>query len=249
MIDSPFVVFAIALLVQWGAAYAGDFLGKRIRPIEAKERDDLDTVLTATLTLFALIVGFTFSMAVTRYDLRKTYEEAEANAIGTEYLRADLLPAEDGTRLRALLRTYVDQRILFFLGKEQQIKDTGPKAERLQAELWSTVVHVSSAQPTPIVALVVGGMNDVLNAQGYTQAAWSNRIPFAAWTLMGLIAIFANLLLGYRERSSGRLAPFVLPVITSIAFFLIADIDSPNGGVIHVAPQNLILTSQSMKAP
>jgi hypothetical protein len=241
MIDSPFVVFAIALLVQWGAAYAGDFLGKRIRPIEAKERDDLDTVLTATLTLFALIVGFTFSMAVTRYDLRKTYEEAEANAIGTEYLRADLLPAEDGTRLRALLRTYVDQRILFFLGKEQQIKDTGPKAERLQAELWSTVVHVSSAQPTPIVALVVGGMNDVLNAQGYTQAAWSNRIPFAAWTLMGLIAIFANLLLGYRERSSGRLAPFVLPVITSIAFFLIADID--------VAPQNLILTSQSMKAP
>jgi hypothetical protein len=57
------------------------------------------------LTLFALIVGFTFSMAVTRYDLRKNYEEAEANAIGTEYLRADLLPTEDGTRVRALLRT------------------------------------------------------------------------------------------------------------------------------------------------
>jgi hypothetical protein len=188
-------------------------------------------------------------MAVTRYDLRKNYEEAEANAIGTEYLRADLLPPEDGTRVRALLRTYVNQRILFFLGKEQQIEDTSPKAERLHAELWSTVVHVSSAQPTPIVALVIGGMNDVLNAQGYTQAAWSNRIPFAAWTLMGLIAIFSNLLLGYRERSSGRLAPFVLPVITSIAFFLIADIDSPHGGVIHVAPQNLILTSQSMKAP
>jgi hypothetical protein len=249
MIDSPFFVFCVALLVQWGAAYAGDFLRKRIRPIEAKEREDLDTVLTATLTLFALIVGFTFSMAVTRYDLRKNYEEAEANAIGTEYLRTDLLPAEDGAKVRALLRTYINQRILFYQGKEQRIDAAGAKPEQLQAELWSAVVNVSSTQPTPIVALAVGGMNDVLNAQGYTQAAWSNRIPFAAWTLMGLIAIFSNLLLGYRERSSGPLAPFVLPVITSIAFFLIADIDSPNGGVIHVAPHNLILTSQSMKAP
>lgn len=247
--DNPFVVLCIALLVQWGAAYAGDFLGKRIRPVEAKEREDLDTVLTATLTLFALIVGFTFSMAVTRYDLRKNYEEAEANAIGTEYLRADLLPVEDGAKVRALLRTYVNQRILFYQGREQRIDDTGPKPDRLQAELWSAVVHVSSTQPTPIVALAIGGMNDVLNSQGYTQAAWLNRIPFAAWTLMGLIAIFANLLLGYRERSSGPLAPFVLPVIASIAFFLIADIDSPNGGVIHVAPHNLILASQSMKAP
>ena len=127
MIDSPFVVFCIAVLVQWGAAYAGDFFRKRIRPIEAKEREDLDTVLTATLTLFALIVGFTFSMAVTRYDLRKNYEEAEANAIGTEYLRTDLLPAEDGAKVRALLRTYINQRILFYQGKEQRIDAAGVK--------------------------------------------------------------------------------------------------------------------------
>jgi hypothetical protein len=91
-------------------------------------------------------------------------------------------------------------------------------------------------------------MNDVLNSQGYTQAAWLNRIPVAAWALMQLIAIACNLLLGYKfvARSTGVL--LILPVITSIAFFLIADIDSPRHGVIRVLPQNLILQSQTMKA-
>ena len=249
MIDNPFIVFFVALALQWGAAYAGDVLRKRVRPIETKERQDLDIVLTAALTLFALIIGFSFSMAVTRYDQRKNYEEAEANAIGTEYLRADLLPADDATKVRALLRTYINQRIQFYRGNERQISDTAPKPEQVQAELWSAVAHAAATQPTPVVALAVAGMNDVLNAQGYTLAAWLNRIPMAAWALMGLIAIFSNLLLGYRERSSTKLAPLVLPVMASIAFFLIADIDSPNGGAIHVAPHNLTLTAQSMKAP
>ena len=77
-----------------------------------------------------------------------------------------------------------------------------------------------------VAALAVSGMNDVLNSQGYTQAAWWNRIPVAAWILMGVTAIFSNLLLGYRERRASMLILMVLPVIVSIAFFLIADIDS-----------------------
>ena len=69
---------------------------------------------TATLTLLALIIGFTFSMALNRYDQRKIYEEEEANAIGTEYLRAELLPAADAAKVRTLLLNYLDQRVLFY---------------------------------------------------------------------------------------------------------------------------------------
>jgi hypothetical protein len=98
------------------------------------------------------------------------------------------------------------------------------------------------------MALVLSGMNDVLNSQGYTQAAWPNRIPTLAWMLLGLMAIVSNLLLGYRERSRGLLVLLVLPIVASIAFFLIADIDSPLGGIIRVMPQNLIAVSQSMTA-
>jgi hypothetical protein len=91
-------------------------------------------------------------------------------------------------------------------------------------------------------------MNDVFNSQADTKAAWLNRIPAGAWVLMVLIAIFSNVLLGYRERSSGRIALLILPVIASITFFLIADIDSPYVGVISVVPHNLIATSEAMRA-
>jgi hypothetical protein len=103
ILDHPSLVFLVSLLAQWGAAYTGDVF-RRWRPIGKNEREDFNTVLTATLTLLALIIGFSFSMAVSRYDQRKNYEEAEANAIGTECVRADLLPADDGTKLRELLR-------------------------------------------------------------------------------------------------------------------------------------------------
>ncbi len=125
--------------------------------------------------------------------------------------------------------------------------EAGSDPVKVQNELWSSVVHAAGAQPTPVLALTVSGMNDVFNTRADTQAAWLNRIPTAAWTLMVLIAIFSNLLLGYRDRSSGSVALFVLPVIASIAFFLIADIDSPHLGVISVVPHNLISTSEAMK--
>src|SRR6201997_888225 len=107
-LDSPFTVFAIALIAQAIAAYVGDFLRKRAQSFKQGERHDFNTVQAATLTLLALIIGFTFSMAITRYDQRKALEEAEANAIGTEYLRTSLLPGESGERTRDALRKYLD---------------------------------------------------------------------------------------------------------------------------------------------
>ena len=91
-------------------------------------------------------------------------------------------------------------------------------------------------------------MNDVLNSQGYTQAAWWNRIPPSAWTLMFMIGICCNLLIGYCIRRTGMefIVFLVLTLVVSISFFLIADIDSPRGGIIRVEPQNLMSLSQSL---
>ena len=94
-------------------------------------------------------------------------------------------------------------------------------------------------------------MNDVLNSQGYTQAAYWNRIPTAAWALMAAIAIGCNLLVGYGSHSAkagSKLLP-ILPLIVSIAFMLIADIDSPRHGIIRVRPQNLISLAESLPPP
>jgi hypothetical protein len=241
-------VLVLSFVLLFLAAQVGDFLRNRVLPLNEEVRGDFGVVLGATLTLLALLVGFSFSMAVSRYDQRKNYEEAEANAIGTEYVRADLLPPGDAARVHELLRKYVDQRVLFYTTRNQQkLVRINADTAALQNELWSAILPAAAAQPTPPLALVVSGMNDVLNSQGYTQAAWWNRIPFAAWGLMAAIAICCNLLIGYGAHRTERRLFLIVPVAVSIAFFLISDIDSPRGGMILVAPQNLLSLSQSLR--
>ena len=87
-----------------------------------------------------------------------------------------------------------------------------------------------------MATFVLGGMNDVLNSQGYTQAAWWNRIPTAAWMLLISTAIFCNLLIGYDAPGRNRVLLLILPIALSISLFLIADIDSPRRGIIRVQP-------------
>jgi hypothetical protein len=246
----PSLIFALTFGVLWLTAWVGVLLSKQGRELEADLRDDFGLILAATLTLLALIIGFSFSMATARYDQRKNYEEQEANAIGTEYVRADLLSPVEAGKVRSLLGSYLDQRVLFYtIHDEQELLQISARTVQLQAELWAAVKRAAAEQPTPIVALVISGMNDVLNSQGYTQAAFLNRIPTAAWGLMVIIAICCNLLFGYRLRSKvGAKLLVILPIVTSIAFMLVADIDSPRHGIIRVNPQNLIGLAESLRA-
>lgn len=247
VLDHAFLFFFVTVALQWGAAYVGDLLRRRLAREAEEKREDFDLVRAATLTLLGLIIGFTFQMAITRYDQRKTYEREEANAIGTEYLRADLLPAEDADKVRASLTKYLQQRVLFYtVDDEASLGQIDSETSNLENALWQTVSRAANAKPTQPIALAVAGMNDVFNARGYTQAAWWNRIPLAAWGLMGLIAIAANLILGLGDRKTDAFLMLVLPVVISIAIFLISDIDSPRGGIIRVLPQNLVALSQSL---
>src|SRR5262245_17040387 len=189
-------------------------------------------------------------MAVSRYDQRKNLEWEEANAIGTAYLRADFLPQADAAKTRTLLVSYLEQRLLFYTATDPgELQRIDAKTARLQSELWSAVRAPAAAQPTPVMALVVQGMNDVLNSQGYTLAAWRNRIPYGAWILMSLLAILSSMLVGIgakNEQSAGIL--IILPIVISIALFLIADIDTPRRGIISVIPANLLSLHQSLQA-
>jgi hypothetical protein len=250
IINVPLFLFTLSFIALWLSALFGAFLGKRLRQLEEGQYQDFGVVQGAALTLLGLLIGFTFSMAISRYDLRKNYEEAEANAIGTEYVRADLLPPADAAKVRGLLRSYLDQRVLFYTTRDrQQLRQVNSNTAQLQNQLWSAVNANSAAQPTPMMALAVSGMNDVLNSQGYTQAAWWNRIPLAAWVLLVVIAISCNVLIGYGAHRLSAILFTVLPLAISVSFFLIADIDSPRGGLIRVQPQNLVSLAQSLNSP
>jgi hypothetical protein len=246
--DQPILLLLLSLPFFWVAAGVGIRLRAR-REVSEEVEGDLRFVLGGALTLLGLLIGFTFSMAVGRYDQRKNYEEEEANAIGTEYARAQLLPPADATRLRGLMRDYLDQRILFYTSRDPaQLREIDAQTSRLQSEMWSMVATHAAADPTPVSALVAAGMNDVLNRQGYTQAAWWNRIPVSAWGLLLSMAMFCNLLNGFGtqgRRSSSLL--WILPAVLSVTLFFMADIEAPRGGIILVRPQNLQAVSDSMR--
>src|ERR1017187_5104593 len=153
MLYYPRIFFLFSLLVLWLSAQVGTWLRRR-RPLKDGEREDFNIVEAATLTLLGLIIGFSFSMATTRYDLRKNYEEAEANAIGTEYVRAGLLPAADAAGVRAQLRKYTELRIAFYRTRDhEELMQVDTDTAKLQSEMWSAVEAPAEARPTPVTAL------------------------------------------------------------------------------------------------
>jgi len=245
--NHPVLFCLVSLLLMSLAAWVGAVVLRQKKPMDEATVEDFSVVQSATLTLLALVIGFSLSMAVGRYDQRKNYEEEEANAIGTEYLRTDLLPA-NGAKTRQLLRQYTDLRIQFYTTRDADaLKQVDEDTSRVQNEMWAAVSQPAIGQPNPVVGLAVGGMNDVINSQGYTLAAWRNRIPGSAWMLLFAIGIFCNILLGFGVRMPNVKLLMILPLVVAIAFFLIADIDSPRRGRINVRPQNLETLRTTLK--
>jgi hypothetical protein len=247
LVNYPRPALVVAFLVLWLSAWVGLKLSQRRHGLEESIRPDYGVVLGATLTLLGLIIGFSFSMAIGRYDQRKNYEEEEANAIGTEYLRTDLLPA-NAPQVREMLRRYTDLRIRFYTTRnEDELARIDADTTGIENGMWAGVSQPALTQANPLTALAVSGMNDVINSQGYTSAAWRNRIPGSAWGLLFAIAIFCNAMLGFGIKVPNIKLLTILPLVTAVAFFLIADIDSPRRGTIVVHPLNLEALRDTLK--
>jgi hypothetical protein len=243
LLDHPLLMLVATFVLLWATTRLGTRLQIWRGPLNEERRRDFDIVLGSTLTLLSLIVGFTFSMASSRYDQRKNLEEEEANAIGTVYARADLLPRADAAQIQQLLRGYAALRVRFYTTSDpQHVQDLNRDTLKVQTELWKRMVAAATASPTVISGLVTSAMNDALNSQGYAQAAAWNRIPLAAWVLMYVLGAVATAMIGFRFQVQTRqyVLMLIMPAIVATAFFLIADIDCPGRGTIRVLPVNLI---------
>jgi hypothetical protein len=248
LLDWPLILFFFIFGLLWLSIWAGGRIRIYTHRLPDSLREDFTVVLGSTLTLLGLIIGFTFSMATTRYDLRKSLEAAEANAIGTEYSRLDFLPAEQANQLRPLMRQYTDLRIQFYQARRgSAISGVNAKTDTIGEEMWGLVSRGAKTDPSALTSLAAAGMNEVLDSREFTQAAWWNRIPFSAWALMFLIAVLSNVLLGYGAQGRAFVLSMILPLAVGVCFFLIADIDSPIGGIIRVQPSNLSAVYQSIQ--
>ena len=248
LVDHPIILSLVCFALIASAGWIGHQFRRKSGPIDEDDRSDLSLIVTATLTLLGLIIGFTFSMAVTRYDLRKHCEADEANSIGTEYNRADMLPAADATAIHDLLKEYLGLRIQFYEIRHDRsrLNQVELSRSRIQKRMWDIVAAVGASRSSATFALVVAGMNQVIDNQGYAQAAWWNRIPRAAWILMVAIAVCSNYLVGCNSCKYGKPIYLVLPLAIAISFMLIADIDSPRNGLIFIRPDNLRSLAETM---
>ena len=182
------ILFVILISVE-----CGYWLGKyRRRRHEEEKEASLGTMVGATLGLLAFILAFTFGLAAARFDARRQVLLDEANAIGTTYLRAGMLP-EQRDEIRSLLRTYVDIRLEAV--RSDNIAEGVRRSENLQQQLWAHAVAVGDKNPNSIiVGLFVQSLNEVIDLHAKrVQAGVRSRIPGAIWVSLFAVAPFRSL--------------------------------------------------------
>lgn len=234
----------------FGACETGFRLGGRKN---GAEKTDQGHVLSAMLALLGLLVGFTFSIAVGRHELRRSLVVEEANAIGTEYLRTQMVPEPFRARLADALRRYTDARLALAAAGENEtaIARANALADSLQQQMWATTVEaVPVVQPAAISSLLTAGMNTVIDAASSRRAALEARLPSIAFGSLVLYAAVAASMLGFASgsgRNRSRVGAMILLMLLTLALGLILDLDRPRRGTIKVSQQPLMDLRASMK--
>lgn len=237
---------AAALLVIEGGYRLGRW--RRERTDQEKEAP-VGTAVAAALALLAFLIAFTFGMAASRFEARRSVLLDEVNAIGTAYLRAGLLPEPHRTSVRRLLREYVGIRLA---AVEQGSIEAGARhSEEIHLRLWSEVVAVAEHDPRSIpIGLFIESINDLIDLHTLRLTAASrSRIPITIWTALFSVAAVTFAAMGYyggltRTRRSLASLAVVLPF--AITIWLIADLDRPGGGLLRVSQQPMIDLRNSM---
>ena len=231
-------------------AEVGYRMGFRIpRKDDPAFQSEISGYQAAVLGLLALLLGFTFSMALNHYDLRRSLVIQEANAIETTFLRTSFLPPESRETSRHLLRDYLDLRI----GYDTNAMDQAPILQRtasIQGDLWKQAEMAALRAPTPSTASYITALNEMLDAASTRIAASRVRIPGALWLILTTVSVFGIWAAGFSAGVNRKRALFLtvgLPILITLVLQLITDISTPKGGLIRTDYSSMIDLRASMK--
>ena len=245
-------LFIFILVVVLLSVEGGYRLGKYRRSRREEEKEaPLGTMVGATLGLLAFILAFTFGLAAARFDSRRQVLLDEANAIGTTYLRAGMLP-ERGEQIRGLLRDYVGARLEAV--RSGNVAEGIRRSEDIQQNVWSEAEALGQKNANSIVVgLFVQSLNQMIDLHAERlQAGLRSRIPGAIWLGLFAVAALSLATMGYHAGLSGTrrsLAVFAVAIAFSVVIELIADLDRPQEGVLRVSQQALLDVQRSMAPP
>jgi hypothetical protein len=234
------LVFVATIAVFLLAARGGVLLGARVRTRTGSgEFPEMGTTVGGLLALLGLLLAFTFGMAGERFERRKTLVIEEANAIGTAWLRTDLIPEPSRTQARDALREYTQARLEAVDPSRRE--EALARSERIHVGLWSAAAAAAAAAPTPPVALFVAAVNEVIDMHARRVAAsMRNPIPPTIFGTLYAVAVLVLGALGYsRGLTSDRstVATVVLSFVLAVVILLILDLDRPYEGLLKVSQQ------------
>ncbi len=246
-------VILIVSLLLLALAEAGFRVAQlRHRETTQGHKNQVTGIQTAVLGLLALLLGFTFVMALGRYDSRRNLVLQEANAIGTTYLRASFLPETHRNAVEDLLRRYIDARIpLYDRGTTSaKLRSLEEQSSNLQHELWEHLVAAAKESPSPVTATFIGALNQMIDLDASRLHALRSHVPGAAWLLVLIVSGVGCYVSGYAAGISKARSAFpivLLPLLVAVVVTLISDLDAPRQGLIGISKQPLIDLKQSFE--
>lgn len=219
-------------------------MGKKSQSMSPVEKEGpVGAMVGSTLGLLAIILAFTFNLAASRFDARRLAVLEEANAIGTTWLRARLLPEPNQLEICNLLKEYVDLRIRMVRDGtiQQGLKESGI----LHEKLWQQLKIVTNTSSSPFMAgLFMQSLNQVIDLHGKRVfLGLHNRIPYPIWMALIILEVIGMIGMGYQSGlSATRRSPMMmfLAIAFSSILFLIVDLDRSQEGFLRVSQQALV---------
>jgi hypothetical protein len=243
----------VSALLIFAMSEVGFRLGRR-KEASLDDSDPSSLLETTAFTLLALLLGFSFSLALGRYDARRGALLREANAIGTTFLRAEFFDAKTVSAVRADLRSYVAERIAYARADAQpdQRRLADRNSTTLQRDLWKLATQAANRDPhSTTVPLFIAALNDTINLSTEERAVLNTHIPDVVIIWLLLIAFIASAMMGYRFGHQGkraRIFEVVFAVMVALVFGLVLDLDRPQRGIIRINLAPLQSAQQLMNA-
>jgi hypothetical protein len=246
------LLFLTTIAVIFLAVEGGYRLGNYRRGHSPEKDAPVGAMVGAMLGLLAFMLAFTFGLAASRFDARRLTILDEANAIGTTYLRAGLLPEPHRTEIRRSLREYVDVRLEGV--RQANLTEALSRSTELHTQMWSQATAVADLDPRSIVTgLFIQSLNELIDLHATrVMVGLRSRIPAVIWVALFFVATLTMATMGYHEGLAGTrrsLASLALVVSFSTVLLLTADLDRLHEGFLQVSQQSMLDLQKSMNAP
>jgi len=216
-------------------------------------KSQINMLQAASLGLLALLLGFTFSMALARFDTRKQLVLEEANAIGTTYLRAQLLPDPARKEVSDLLRRYVDVRLEFYQSgiNQRKLQRVDEETDKIHKALWAYAIAAGGQDSRAIpTGLFIQTLNEVIDLHAKRVTAMENHVPENIFLVLLIVAMLSLGLVGYGSgmaKNRNLLPTLISIILIASVILLIMDLDRPRRGFIKVSQQSLSDLRENLK--